>query len=327
MVRNVILGWSGTLVDDLDAVVQATNAVLQAFGRTVLSRDDFRREFELPTACFYRRQLPDCALSDIEVIYHDHFSRSREAVPLLPHARAFLGFCRATGRRLFLISTIHARHFEAQSARLGVRGLFEAVYPATTDKTARVAEVLHEHRLVAAETACLGDMVHDIQAAKAAGVASVAVLTGIDAVEKLAAAGPDLIVQDLGVLQHILEAGSAGHHERIEISDLEVTTHIGASLAEQEMPQKLWLDLALEIGRPFAALEDALERTVDYAAVADAVTDFARTHRCRLIETFAAELAKLVTGRFPVLQVDVTVKKQILPNTRQVSVRTRHTRR
>jgi len=325
VIHNLILDWSGTLVDDLDAVVQATNAVLHAYGRAALSTEDFRREFELPIAHFYRRLLPDVALTDIDAAYHECFAPYRETVPLLPYAPAFLNFCGATGRRLFLLSTMDAGNFRVQSARLGVHAAFEAVYPATTDKTARIADVLHGHGLVAAETAFVGDMVHDVEAGKTAGVTSVAVLTGFDTREKLAGAGPDLLIRDLGVLQRLMEAAAGAVSERIEISDLEVTTHIGVSPEEQDVPQKLWLDVALEIARPFAGLDDALERTVDYAAVAEVATDFARTNRGRLMETFAAKLADLIGRRFPVRRVDVTVKKVILPNTRHVLVRTRYT--
>ena len=31
MIKNIILDWSGTVVDDLDAVIKATNSVLKAF--------------------------------------------------------------------------------------------------------------------------------------------------------------------------------------------------------------------------------------------------------------------------------------------------------
>jgi phosphoglycolate phosphatase-like HAD superfamily hydrolase len=44
-------------------------------------------------------------------------------------------------------------------------------------------------------------MRHDIEAARAGGIASVAVLTGYEFGETLATAGPDLIVSDFAELQ------------------------------------------------------------------------------------------------------------------------------
>ena len=41
--RNVIFDWSGTLVDDLPPVVEATNAVLRHYGLAAMDRTRFRR--------------------------------------------------------------------------------------------------------------------------------------------------------------------------------------------------------------------------------------------------------------------------------------------
>ncbi|MGZ4961641.1 MAG: HAD family hydrolase, partial [Limisphaerales bacterium] len=48
MIRNIIFDWSGTLVDDLPAVLKATNYVLEKCGVETMSRDTFRKEFCLP---------------------------------------------------------------------------------------------------------------------------------------------------------------------------------------------------------------------------------------------------------------------------------------
>ena len=46
MFRNLIFDWSGTLVDDLPPVLDATNRVLEVYGKTPLDRDEFRDRFE-----------------------------------------------------------------------------------------------------------------------------------------------------------------------------------------------------------------------------------------------------------------------------------------
>jgi phosphoglycolate phosphatase len=48
-VQNIIFDWSGTLVDDLPVVLEATNAVMREFGRKDLTRDDFRGGFAFPS--------------------------------------------------------------------------------------------------------------------------------------------------------------------------------------------------------------------------------------------------------------------------------------
>ena len=48
MIRNVIFDWSGTLVDDLPAVWEASNHVFRRAGVTPLTLEEFRAEFRLP---------------------------------------------------------------------------------------------------------------------------------------------------------------------------------------------------------------------------------------------------------------------------------------
>jgi len=321
VIRNVILDWSGTLVDDLDVVVRATNAVLTTYGSSPISKDEFRRDFQLPLKNFYERLLPTIPLADIDRVYHEFFGRHRGSVTLMPHAEDFLRLCRSSGRRLFLLSTMHTGHFEAQAARFGIREWFEDVYLEVADKTARILDLLRIHQLAAPETLFIGDLVHDIDASKAAGVISAAVLTGFDPVDKLVPAQPDLLLRDLGMLLRLWEPGRS-REERIEIVDLQVTTRIGVPEVERAALQTLWLDLSFQILSPFDQLGDRVERTVDYAAVAATVTEFAARSECRLIETFAADVMGLLVRTFPLRNVRVAVKKVILPNTRFVRVHT-----
>ncbi len=204
MFRNILLDWSGTLADDLGPVLAATNSIFRDFGRSPLTVGEFRRNFRLPFSGFYAELLPEATTEGLEVLYERFFAGLQDDVNLLPHAREFLAFCRATKRRTFLLSTIKASHFQAQASRLGVLDSFEHAYVDIRDKREKIREILAVHRLDPAETLFAGDMVHDIETARHGGVLDVAVLTGFDPLEKLAAASPSLVVQDLSILQKLL---------------------------------------------------------------------------------------------------------------------------
>lgn len=204
MIKNVLLDWSGTLADDLRPVFKATNAIFRHFGRAEITLEDFRRHFRLPFSGFYAEFLPEAALEGLEVLYGRFFAGLHDEVELLPGARDFLDFCRTTRRRMFLLSTIKASHFTAQAGRLGVLEAFEHPYVEVMDKREKIREILATHALDPAETAFVGDMVHDIETARHGGVLGVAVLTGFDSLEKLSAAQPAVVVQDLTALRRLL---------------------------------------------------------------------------------------------------------------------------
>jgi phosphoglycolate phosphatase len=204
MIRNVILDWSGTLADDLSAVHIATNAIFREFGRKELTREEFRRHFRLPFSGFYAEFLPEASSEGLEALYERFFLGLQDDIPLLPGALEFLEYCQATGRRMFLLSTIKASHFDEQAGRLDVKRFFEHCYVEIMDKREKIREILAVHGLDPQETMFVGDMVHDIETARHGGVLDVAVLTGFDPVDKLLAAHPTVVMRDMAALRRML---------------------------------------------------------------------------------------------------------------------------
>jgi phosphoglycolate phosphatase len=205
VICNIIFDWSGTLVDDLPAVWKATNFVLAKAERPEMSLAEFRAEFSLPFVDFYDRHTPDVPLPQLEDWFHDHYREIQDSVSELPHARAFLEFCRAKKLRTFVLSTIQNEHFLIQSREIGFGPFLDRVYTGVLDKREKIHEILAENHLKPGETLFIGDMQHDIETAKHGGIHSCAVLTGYNTLEQLREAKPDLIVEHLGELRRILE--------------------------------------------------------------------------------------------------------------------------
>lgn len=204
-IRNIIFDWSGTLVDDLPAVLHATNYVFERAGLRPFTLEQFRSEFTLPFEGFYNRFLPHVPLPQLEGWFHEKFREMQHTVEELPFARAFLEACRQRGIRMFLLSTLHPQHFEAQSQRNGFAAYLERPYLGIWDKRAKIHEVLAENRLDPAGTMFIGDMTHDVETARHGGIRSCAVLTGYQNAPQLAASVPDLLVEHLGELQSLLD--------------------------------------------------------------------------------------------------------------------------
>jgi phosphoglycolate phosphatase len=205
VIRNIIFDWSGTLVDDLPAVWQATNHVLTKAGRTELSLEAFRREFCLPLQTFFDRHLPQLAMEKLGGWFHSHFATVQDSIVPLPHTREFLQFCREAGVRMFVLSAVHLEHFAAQARAAGFEGFFEKTFLGVWDKREKIHEILRAQHLTADETLFIGDMQHDIDTARHGGIHSCAVLTGYNSLDQLRASQPDLVVEHLGELRQLFE--------------------------------------------------------------------------------------------------------------------------
>jgi phosphoglycolate phosphatase len=205
VIRNIIFDWSGTLVDDLPAVLKASNFVLTQAGQPEMSLEQFRAEFSLPFTKFYDRHTPHVPMPQLEDWFHSSFKVAQSSVIELPHARDFLKFCRAKKLRTFLLSTVHADHFKVQCGVTGFDVYLDRPYTDVWDKREKIHEILAENNLKADETLFIGDMEHDIATAKHGGIHSCAVLTGYNTLAQLREAKPDLIVEHLGELKTMME--------------------------------------------------------------------------------------------------------------------------
>src|SRR3712207_1212035 len=93
--------------------------------------------------------------------------------------------------------------------------------------------------------------------------------------------------------------------DEIHIEELEVEAAIGVPDQEREKPQRLVISLTLLPTRDFRGLDDDLQRTVDYAALAQEVSTFVRGRVVKLIETLANDLATHLLERFALREVQI----------------------
>src|SRR6202050_311200 len=127
-IRNVILDWSGTLVDDFTPVLEATNEIFRHYGKPPFSVEDFREKFFLPFPEFYKQHLPESAPPELDHDYHIAFKTLQTGIMPLPHPDEFLEYLLRRGMPTFLLSSIHHEHFEAQGGRLGWKKYFKQAY-------------------------------------------------------------------------------------------------------------------------------------------------------------------------------------------------------
>ena len=128
MIRNLILDWSGTLVDDFTATLVATNAVFEAHGKPAFTADEFRRDFRLPYPEFYEEFLPEQSLDELEVLFKKAFFEAEHLVQPLEPTRKFLEDAKGKGLRLFVLSSMNEEALVRQAESFGLKHYFEAIF-------------------------------------------------------------------------------------------------------------------------------------------------------------------------------------------------------
>ena len=321
MFRNILFDWSGTLCDDLSLTLQATNYVISRYGLPELDRAAFRAEFQLPYPAYYSWKTPGVPIEELEEHYR-HILNSPEAVPVtvLPHARAFLDFCKARGIRCFILSSMDSHAFARQSRELGVYDYFEGIHTGILNKEAHIHTLLARHGLRAADTAFIGDMQHDMKAAHAAGVCAIGVLTGYNNAAQLHEAEPDLVVPHLGMLQQLMQRSAPfpPPGNTTTLHSLSFECRLGVPEEERATPQPVRADVSLVPPVPFSEMNDDITRSIDYDALSRDLIALAQAEPTRLLETLARKLADACVAH-GALSATVVLHKYALPATASVS--------
>jgi dihydroneopterin aldolase len=95
----------------------------------------------------------------------------------------------------------------------------------------------------------------------------------------------------------------------IEVTGLSLYTHHGVTAAEQEVGQRLVLDLRMEVGECDATVTDMVEDTVDYAKVSERVALVAQQRSYRTLERLCSAVADRLLADFDAEEVWVKATK------------------
>lgn len=107
----------------------------------------------------------------------------------------------------------------------------------------------------------------------------------------------------------------------IFLHGLKIYAQIGDYEWEQRIKQPLLFDIELTADIATAAKTDSLKDTVNYATVAQRLTDFISNKPFLLLECLAEEVASLILQEFKVSRIKLKVSKPaILANVKEAGV-------
>jgi phosphoglycolate phosphatase len=203
----------GTLVDSYPAIAASVNHVRAGYGLEDLPEAEVRRHVGRGPAYLLEQTVPrgDVAVNVAAYRAH-HPSVMLTGTRLLPGAAEALRALHGRGLRLGICSNKPVAFTRELAAFLGVAGHLDLVLgPEDVARPKPAPDMLlaalPRLGVPAGEVLYVGDMVVDIETARAAGVAVWVVATGSDEREALARAGPGRILRDLHELPGLLGPG------------------------------------------------------------------------------------------------------------------------
>lgn len=207
MITTLIFDFDGTICDSYLATVRIMNELAPSFGYNVVPESEFEKlkgqnfdtfkktlgisGFKIP---FVLRRGRKLMLERIKTL---------KAIDGLPEALLEL---KKQGVALGVLSSNSKRNVEAFLAHNGLLEHFDFVYGESSlfGKARLLKKLLRRERLEAKTVAYVGDEARDVRAAKAVGIASIAVLWGFNTAALLEEAAPDVVISHPSELLTVL---------------------------------------------------------------------------------------------------------------------------
>lgn len=195
-----IFDLDGTLVDAYPAIYRSVNFTLSAFGYPPQSGRVIRRAVGWGDKSLLRPFVKARELDAALAVYRRYHAKALvRGTRLLPGARKVLATLKRRGYKLAVASNRPTRFSRIIMEHCGISGYFDRVL--CGDKVARgkpdpmiLREIMARLKVVPARAVYVGDMFLDIQTARRAGTAAIAVSTGSSTRVELRREKPDLLL-------------------------------------------------------------------------------------------------------------------------------------
>ena|SRR3989344_4901712 len=202
-IKNIIFDWSGTLSDDFTSVYQASMLVFKKLGREPISMEEYKREFTLPYMVFWNKYIPELTKEQEDKLYAEAIHQVDEPL-IYDGVKTELERLKSLGINIIVISSHPYDKLIKEAKNYGIESYFNEINGGIHDKVEMILEITKRNNFHPKKTMYIGDVTHDIDAGKKAGVVTIALGWGYQSKEKLMEANPDYYISDIKSLKDLL---------------------------------------------------------------------------------------------------------------------------
>lgn len=188
--KTIIFDWSGTISDDRIPVYEANRRLLLKFNRPILPFEKFIEEALVSFEDFAKTLglTQEGLFQHYEKHYHEVIEEGIQPTPY-PDTKYTLEFLTKINTNLMVLSSHPQSALEREAESYGIRECFNSLHGSSKNKAQDLIGVCNTHNFQH-KILYVGDMTHDIKAAKQANIDSAAVCTGYHSRKKLEAEHP-----------------------------------------------------------------------------------------------------------------------------------------
>jgi len=205
LIKAIIFDWSGVLSDDWLATYYAAQEVLELRGLKTVSKEEFRELYDIPWPNFYKNFNIAIDMAEEHKLWEKTMPKHLHLIKPYAFAEKLLQNFRSANIKIIILSARTKAPLEKEIKSHGFEKLIDALYSAHDNKKDVIHTLLITEKLDPEEVIYIGDMPHDVETAKHAGVISVAVLEGYSTPEKLKKENPNYLIKNAEELPGLVD--------------------------------------------------------------------------------------------------------------------------
>lgn len=198
--KHIIWDWNGTLLDDVDIVIDAMNRLLSRRGLPNLDRETYKRIFTFPVKEYYAQIGFDFNRESFEQLaaeYIKEFTSGEYRFKLHEDAENVLGYIRGKGIGQSVLSASREEELLVIVKKLGIKQYFKSLAGLhnhyATSKVERGKALINELCLDPKEVIIIGDTIHDYEVTCEIGCDCLLVANGHQSHERLEVLATDIV--------------------------------------------------------------------------------------------------------------------------------------
>ena len=176
MYNTIIWDWNGTLLDDLELSLGATNTLLRDRNLPTLSVERYKEIFKFPVIDYYKEAGFDFEKEPFEIPARQYMDLYHEGEPetrLFPDVVETLTYFKNNSYRQIVLSAMEDGNLNKMIRNAGISDFFDGIFGIKDDyareKVTIGKQVIRNLNLNPGECLMIGDTLHDAEVAEQCG--------------------------------------------------------------------------------------------------------------------------------------------------------------
>jgi phosphoglycolate phosphatase-like HAD superfamily hydrolase len=171
--KNIIFDRSGTLMDNLTPVYEASMILFEQLGHDRITLDEYKKNNISPYMKFWNKYFPKLTTKKQNEMFSSAIQKAKQPT-LYPHVKDVLQKLHSNGHKIILLSSQPTEELISKCKENNIQQMFYEIIGDVHDKKEIISDILQKYHLDASNTLFVGDTNYEVEVGKHAKLITIA---------------------------------------------------------------------------------------------------------------------------------------------------------